>query len=156
VSSISCPAERRQVLAAGPLRAQLCLALHRQAPAPPTDARAYTTPPHTHHHHHTHTHTHHTHVRTNAHTHTHSPAHVRVVFTLPARSALRRYILQTYGRPDVVFTHGQGSWLWDAEGRQFLDFTAGIAVNALGAPLWVGAVGGAEGGRRGRSGVQRA
>lgn len=43
-----------------------------------------------------------------------------------------KFILQTYGRPDVVFTHGQGSWLWDAEGRQFLDFTAGIAVNALG------------------------
>jgi acetylornithine aminotransferase len=31
-----------------------------------------------------------------------------------------------------VLSHGRGSWVWDTEGRKFLDFSAGIAVNALG------------------------
>jgi acetylornithine aminotransferase len=31
-----------------------------------------------------------------------------------------------------MFVKGKGSWLWDAEDRKFLDFTAGIAVNGLG------------------------
>ena len=35
-------------------------------------------------------------------------------------------------RPDIVFTHGQGSWLTDAEGRRYLDFIQGWAVNCLG------------------------
>lgn len=44
----------------------------------------------------------------------------------------KKYILQTYGRPDVVFTRGQGTKLYDTEGKEYLDFAAGIAVNALG------------------------
>ncbi|KAF9935936.1 acetylornithine aminotransferase [Modicella reniformis] len=43
-----------------------------------------------------------------------------------------QYTLQTYGRPSVVFTHGKGSYLYDVGHREYLDFTAGIAVNALG------------------------
>lgn len=43
-----------------------------------------------------------------------------------------KYTLQTYGRPPVVFTHGKGSYLYDVGHREYLDFTAGIAVNALG------------------------
>lgn len=35
-------------------------------------------------------------------------------------------------RPPVVFVRGQGSWLWDSEGRQYLDFVQGWAVNCLG------------------------
>jgi acetylornithine/N-succinyldiaminopimelate aminotransferase len=35
-------------------------------------------------------------------------------------------------RPDIVFTHGQGSWLTDSEGRRYLDFVQGWAVNCLG------------------------
>jgi acetylornithine aminotransferase len=31
-----------------------------------------------------------------------------------------------------MFQRGQGCYLWDIENRQYLDFTAGIAVNALG------------------------
>lgn len=31
-----------------------------------------------------------------------------------------------------MLSHGRGSWVWDTEDRKFLDFTAGIAVNALG------------------------
>lgn len=31
-----------------------------------------------------------------------------------------------------MLSHGKGSYVWDTEGRKFLDFSAGIAVNALG------------------------
>jgi acetylornithine/succinyldiaminopimelate/putrescine aminotransferase len=37
-----------------------------------------------------------------------------------------------YARPQLVLSHGKGCWLWDLEGRRFLDMCAGIAVNALG------------------------
>ena len=42
------------------------------------------------------------------------------------------YVMQTYGRPEVVFSHGEGAYLFDSEGNKFLDFTSGIAVTALG------------------------
>ncbi len=42
------------------------------------------------------------------------------------------FILQTYIRPDFVIERGEGVYLYDTEGRQYLDFVAGIAVNALG------------------------
>jgi acetylornithine/N-succinyldiaminopimelate aminotransferase len=42
------------------------------------------------------------------------------------------YILQTYARPDFVIERGEGVYLYDTTGRQYLDFVAGIAVNALG------------------------
>lgn len=44
----------------------------------------------------------------------------------------RRYILQTYARPELVFVYGEGARMYDAYGREYLDFAAGIAVNALG------------------------
>jgi acetylornithine/N-succinyldiaminopimelate aminotransferase len=43
-----------------------------------------------------------------------------------------RYMVNTYRRPPVLFTHGRGCRLYDSEGREYLDFLAGIAVNALG------------------------
>ena len=43
-----------------------------------------------------------------------------------------RYLMKTYRRPPVVFTHGRGCRLYDSQGRAYLDFLAGIAVNALG------------------------
>jgi len=43
-----------------------------------------------------------------------------------------RYLMNTYRRPSVVFTHGRGCRLYDSQGRAYLDFLAGIAVNALG------------------------
>lgn len=42
------------------------------------------------------------------------------------------YMVATYVRPPPVFHKGQGCYLYDIENRQYLDFTAGIAVNALG------------------------
>lgn len=41
-------------------------------------------------------------------------------------------VMPTYARIDVVFERGEGAWLWDTRGRRYLDFTSGIAVNALG------------------------
>jgi acetylornithine aminotransferase len=41
-------------------------------------------------------------------------------------------MVKTYVRPPPMFVTGQGCYLWDVENRKYLDFTAGIAVNALG------------------------
>ncbi|MGH9759037.1 MAG: aspartate aminotransferase family protein, partial [Candidatus Acidiferrales bacterium] len=48
------------------------------------------------------------------------------------RSQESRHLMNTYRRPEVVFTHGRGCRLYDSKGREYLDFLAGIAVNALG------------------------
>jgi len=42
------------------------------------------------------------------------------------------YVLQTYKRQPGVFVRGKGMFLYDAEGNEYLDFLAGIAVDALG------------------------
>src|SRR5262245_5973421 len=44
----------------------------------------------------------------------------------------QRYILQTYQRPNFVIERGEGCYLFDTEGRRYLDCVSGIAVNALG------------------------
>ena len=41
-------------------------------------------------------------------------------------------ILHTYNRFPIVLDHGQGVYLYDTDGKKYLDFTAGIAVQALG------------------------
>ncbi|MEA3466393.1 MAG: acetylornithine transaminase [Thermodesulfobacteriota bacterium] len=41
-------------------------------------------------------------------------------------------IATTYGRYPLVAVKGSGCWLWDAEGKKYLDFLAGVAVNNLG------------------------
>jgi acetylornithine/N-succinyldiaminopimelate aminotransferase len=41
-------------------------------------------------------------------------------------------LLPTYARADVTFVRGEGARLWDAEGREYLDFGGGIAVVSLG------------------------
>jgi len=40
--------------------------------------------------------------------------------------------LPTYARVDLAFERGEGAWLFTAEGERYLDFTCGVAVNALG------------------------
>ncbi len=42
-----------------------------------------------------------------------------------------RYMVPNYKR-SLTFTHGQGTSVWDINGKQFMDFGGGIAVNALG------------------------
>lgn len=49
-----------------------------------------------------------------------------------ARRAEARYLMNTYKRPEVTFTHGKGCYLFDDRGKRYLDFLGGIAVNALG------------------------
>jgi acetylornithine aminotransferase len=41
-------------------------------------------------------------------------------------------LMDNYGTPRLPITHGEGARLWDADGREYLDFLGGIAVNALG------------------------
>ncbi|MER0245387.1 acetylornithine transaminase [Streptomyces sp. HSW2009] len=41
-------------------------------------------------------------------------------------------LMDNYGTPAVALTRGSGSRLWDADGKEYLDFVGGIAVNALG------------------------
>jgi acetylornithine/N-succinyldiaminopimelate aminotransferase len=53
--------------------------------------------------------------------------------TLESIAALeRQYLLQTYSRYPVVLHRGKGVFLFDIEGKRYLDFVAGIGVNALG------------------------
>jgi acetylornithine aminotransferase len=42
------------------------------------------------------------------------------------------HVMNTYARLPVAFVRGEGSWLWDAEGKRYLDGLSGIAVNTLG------------------------
>ena len=43
-----------------------------------------------------------------------------------------QYIMNTYGRFPVALDHGEGATLYDPEGREYIDFTSGIGVMALG------------------------
>lgn len=53
-----------------------------------------------------------------------------------------RYLFQNYRRAPVAFARGRGARLWDLDGREYLDFVAGIAVTSLGHahPRWVQAL----------------
>ena len=41
-------------------------------------------------------------------------------------------VMPTYGRIDIAFERGEGSYLYSTDGRRFLDFATGIATNSLG------------------------
>ena len=42
------------------------------------------------------------------------------------------YVMQTYARFPIALVRGKGARVWDADGKEYLDFVAGIAVNGLG------------------------
>jgi len=42
------------------------------------------------------------------------------------------HVMNTYARLPVAFKRGEGAWLWDTEGKRYLDGLSGIAVNTLG------------------------
>lgn len=44
----------------------------------------------------------------------------------------QQYVMNTYGRLPMALVKGEGPWVWDAEGRKYLDFVGGLAVNSLG------------------------
>ncbi|MEW5914058.1 MAG: acetylornithine transaminase [Thermodesulfobacteriota bacterium] len=48
------------------------------------------------------------------------------------RQDVDKYVMNTYGRTPVCFVRGEGCVLWDDQGREYLDFLAGIAVCSLG------------------------
>ena len=43
-----------------------------------------------------------------------------------------QFLLPTYKRSPILFTHGRGAFVFDSSGKKYLDFLGGIAVNALG------------------------
>ncbi len=43
-----------------------------------------------------------------------------------------KLLLPTYDRHPILFTRGRGVYLWDADGKRYLDFLSGIGVNSLG------------------------
>jgi acetylornithine/N-succinyldiaminopimelate aminotransferase len=52
-----------------------------------------------------------------------------------ANSILRdadKFLMPTYKRQPIIFTHGRGCYVFDSTGKKYLDFLGGIAVNALG------------------------
>jgi acetylornithine aminotransferase len=42
------------------------------------------------------------------------------------------HVMKTYGRLPMALSHGRGCWLWDTDGKKYLDGLGGIAVNTLG------------------------
>ncbi len=45
---------------------------------------------------------------------------------------MMQHVMTTYGRQTIAFSRGEGSWLWDLEGRRYLDCVSGVAVNGVG------------------------
>jgi len=65
--------------------------------------------------------------------------------TADGEDILTRYgeaVMATYGAPTRALVRGEGNYVWDADGRKYLDLLGGIAVNAIGYahPAWVKAV----------------
>ena len=50
----------------------------------------------------------------------------------PAATRPMPHVMNTYGRLSIAIARGQGCWLWDTQGRRYLDGLGGIAVNTLG------------------------
>jgi acetylornithine aminotransferase len=45
---------------------------------------------------------------------------------------MMQHVMATYGRHAIAFSRGEGAWLWDLEGKRYLDGVSGVAVNGLG------------------------
>jgi acetylornithine/N-succinyldiaminopimelate aminotransferase len=50
----------------------------------------------------------------------------------PAVTRPMPHVMNTYGRLPMALSHGRGCWVWDTEGKRYLDALGGIAVNTLG------------------------
>ncbi|TGE33052.1 aspartate aminotransferase family protein [Desulfosporosinus sp. Sb-LF] len=44
----------------------------------------------------------------------------------------KNVVMNTYGRLPMTIVKGEGAWVWDPEGKRYLDFVTGLAVNSLG------------------------
>jgi acetylornithine/N-succinyldiaminopimelate aminotransferase len=47
-------------------------------------------------------------------------------------TSLEPHVMKTYGRLPLALSYGRGCWVWDTEGKKYLDGLGGIAVNTLG------------------------
>jgi len=47
-------------------------------------------------------------------------------------SSGQEHVMNTYGRLSMALVKGSGSWVWDSEGKKYLDFVTGLAVTSLG------------------------
>jgi len=72
----------------------------------------------------------------------HSPSIGANVAAEATADLYAKYVLQNYGKQACTLTRGAGAYVWDEKGKRLLDFTTGIAVNALGHchPDWVAKV----------------
>ena len=61
---------------------------------------------------------------------------------LTAKETEQQYLMQTYGRFQTLLTEGKGAKAVDCDGKEYIDFTSGIGVNALGYcnDAWLAAV----------------
>lgn len=59
--------------------------------------------------------------------------------TMDTAALYDEYLMKNYGKPPFAIARGEGSWVWDTEGRKYLDFISGIAVNTVGHshPVWL-------------------
>jgi acetylornithine/N-succinyldiaminopimelate aminotransferase len=57
---------------------------------------------------------------------------IRKQVTPAALADAKKFLLPTYKRQPLVFTHGRGPYVFDSTGKKYLDFLGGIAVNGLG------------------------
>ena len=58
--------------------------------------------------------------------------HLKRIVPVSPNSAHASHLLPTYARVDLAFERGEGAWLIATNGERYLDFTSGVAVNALG------------------------
>ena len=61
---------------------------------------------------------------------------------MSVEASVRSAIMPTYARYPLTLVRGEGTWVWDADGKAYLDFAGGIAVMSIGHshPAWVRAV----------------
>ena len=52
--------------------------------------------------------------------------------TAEIKAMATEYIINTYGDRNLAFVRGEGAYVWDADGKKYLDFLGGLAVNGLG------------------------
>ena len=50
----------------------------------------------------------------------------------PIEELEKKHLIQTYARYPLAIERGRGCWVYDTEGRKYLDFLSGLGVNALG------------------------
>ncbi|HEY3636395.1 MAG TPA: aspartate aminotransferase family protein [Caldimonas sp.] len=61
-----------------------------------------------------------------------APERISAAATTTGAAGAEPHVMPTYGRLPIALSHGRGCWVWDTEGRKYLDALAGIAVNTLG------------------------